>query len=70
MKLNTLTWALMTVFSVAPSWAEQPANTEEIQPVKTFSRPNRLHRPPHKAISPKTNSTAPTAAIITLLPKT
>ncbi|MCH8793988.1 TonB-dependent receptor, partial [Neisseria gonorrhoeae] len=42
MKLNTLTWALMTVFSVAPSWAEQPANTEEIQPVKTFSPPKPI----------------------------
>ncbi|TJX18284.1 TonB-dependent receptor, partial [Neisseria gonorrhoeae] len=32
----------MTVFSVAPSWAEQPANTEEIQPVKTFSPPKPI----------------------------
>lgn len=29
-------------FSVAPSWAEQPANTEEIQPVKTFSPPKPI----------------------------
>ncbi len=55
MKPNPLLWALMTVFSVAPSWAEQLANTEEIQSVKTFSPPKPI---------------APTAAIITLLLKT
>nr|WP_240031153.1 hypothetical protein [Neisseria lactamica] len=42
MKPNPLLWALMTVFSVAPSWAEQLANTEEIQSVKTFSPPKPI----------------------------
>lgn len=57
-------------FSVAPSWAEQPANTEEIQPVKTFSPPKPIAPTAAQGYFPKTNSTAPTAAIITLLPKT
>ena len=84
MKRKHLVYLLMSGFAAANGFAETLADPDEIQPVKTFSPPNpiaptaaqgyfpenRLHQPPHKAISPKTNSTAPTVAIITLLPKT
>lgn len=70
MKLNTLTWALMTVFPLRHLGQNNRQILKKYNPSKPSPRPNRLHRPPHKAISPKTNSTAPTAAIITLLPKT
>ena len=55
MKQNHLICLLMSSFAAANGLAETLADPDEIQPVKTFSPPKPI---------------APTAAIITLLPKT
>ena len=55
MKQKYLAWLLMGGLASAPIFAETLADPDEIQPVKTFSPPKPI---------------APTAAIITLLPKT
>ena len=55
MKQNHLICLLMSSFAAANGFAETLADPDEIEPVKAFSPPKPV---------------APTAAIITLLPKT
>ena len=70
MKQKHLAWLLMGGLASAPIFAETLADPDEIQPVKTFSPPKPVAPTAAQGYFPETNSTAPTAAIITLLPKT
>ena len=70
MKRKHLVYLLMSSFAAANGFAETLADPDEIQPVKTFSPPKPIAPTAAQGYFPETNSTAPTAAIITLLPKT